>query len=287
MQLSFNGLARPKRAARNLKIAYDIKLAAAHMLIAKLAGYRDWHELERSGLSDAPRPLDVELHERARDQRRMRLIERLSQISQRSFMEAARGVLCAQLLHQNQEGPARSYRDDGSFYVGQTVFLDADSKGIVLDASRAVEVLDTQGGVALRGREEIRPAEADPKLGLPLRLLLAYGKWTESDGSIVLFARDYMPIWRIEPGGRIKPADPSEWIEYRAQSWFWNDRTRPWGRLERINEERERLVAFGVTDMPLSKWAILPLLFERRAKSTESAKDWFAKMRPWADAEIA
>lgn len=287
MQLAFNGLVRPKTAARNLKKAYNIKLSEAQTFVARLAGYRDWHELERSGASPTPSLLDNQLPERERDQRRMRLIERLQAVTGRSFMEAGRGLLAAQLLHQNREDPIRSIRDDGSFQVGQTVSLDGTAKGIVLDAASAVQVLKADGGLALRGREEVSAVEPDANLRLPARLWVAYGMWREPTGALVLFSRDYCPLWRIR-GKTVERAAPDEWIDYSEQKWFWNDSThRPWGRDDRIEEEAQRLRSYGVDSAPLLKWALLPLLFDRRVQRTDNAIEIIKRTRPWDGKSIA
>lgn len=281
MQLSFNGLLRPKSAAKNLKKAYGIKLSEAQSLIARLAGYRDWHELERVGQWSHPTPLDQDVPALECDLRRMYLIERLQELSGRSFMESARGILAAQLLHQNLEDPERHYREGNIYYVGQTVLYDNGSVGIVVDAKRAIKVLSTNGGIALRGREEVSPSAPVVDLQWPVRLWAAYGMWTEDDGAIVLFSRDYSPLWRIK-NGKVAAADPSERIKFSSQEWFWDD-TRALERSpDRVSEEAQRLRGFGVTEEPLTKWAVLPMLFESNVQATSDALDKIKAARPWS-----
>ncbi len=45
---------------------------------------------------------------------------------------------------------------------------------------------------------------------VPSRLWLPYGYWTLSDGSQVIFARDYLPMWRIVEG-----------VVERLEPWYW------------------------------------------------------------------
>lgn len=52
---------------------------------------------------------------------------------------------------------------------------------------------------------------------------LPYGKWTCVDGREVLFNRCYEPIWQRKPGGDPAPADPTEWIHWQRQEWFYRD----------------------------------------------------------------
>jgi hypothetical protein len=281
MQLSFNGLLRPKNAAKNLKKAYGAKLSEAQSLIAQLAGYRDWHELERVGQRSNPTPLDQDVSAMERDLRRMYLIERLQELSGRSFMESARGILAAQLLHKNLEDPERHYRVGNGYYVGQTVSYDNGSVGIVIDAKRAIKVLSINGGIALRGREEVSPSAPVVDLQWPARLWAAYGMWTEEDGAVVLFSRDYCPLWRIK-NGKVAVADPSERINFTSQEWFWDD-TRALERSpDRVSEEAQRLKRFGVTKEPLTKWATLPMLFDSSVQASSDALNKIKAERPWS-----
>ncbi len=47
---------------------------------------------------------------------------------------------------------------------------------------------------------------------VPSRLWLPYGYWTLRDGSEVIFARDYLPMWRIAQG-TVERLDPWLWIK--------------------------------------------------------------------------
>jgi hypothetical protein len=53
---------------------------------------------------------------------------------------------------------------------------------------------------------------------------LPYGVWTCADGREVIFNRFYEPIWERKTGQAPVPADPSEWVNWESQGWFYDDR---------------------------------------------------------------
>ncbi len=61
-----------------------------------------------------------------------------------------------------------------------------------------------------------------------LRQTLPYGEWTCGDGRVVLFNRDYKPIWQRRPGCPADPGDPDERVDYEDQVWFYNRCPPPW-----------------------------------------------------------
>jgi hypothetical protein len=52
-----------------------------------------------------------------------------------------------------------------------------------------------------------------------------YGIWTCADGRQVMFNRQYKPMWQRLPDGRVALADPSEWVHWQKQDWFYDDGT--------------------------------------------------------------
>ena len=75
--------------------------------------------------------------------------------------------------------------------------------------------------------EYVSPKTALP-LFIPMRLYIAYGVWTEPDGSMVLFSRDYFPLWRLREGHAPERLFPWLWIKHVEQSWYWGDSNTPW-----------------------------------------------------------
>ena len=74
------------------------------------------------------------------------------------------------------------------------------------------------------------------------RKILPYGKWTCADGRQVVFNRDYTPIFQRLPSGQVIPADPTEWVRWIAQVWFYEDLPGCWSKrgpskrlLDRVN----------------------------------------------------
>jgi hypothetical protein len=119
-----------------------------------------------------------------------------------------------------------------------------------------------------------------PRVPLPLfvpaRLYLAYGVWTEADGSKVLFSRDYMPLWRLRDHERPERLSPIEWINYADQSWFWTDANAPWDYPQRIGENIRRLEEFGVRGVPKLAEVLPALVFSTRALSLrEKVQSYF------------
>ncbi len=68
----------------------------------------------------------------------------------------------------------------------------------------------------------------DSKRIVRMRLELPYGVWTCAGGTEVLYNRDYRPIWRRTPHGRVEPFHRSELIPWKNQKWFYNDNNPPW-----------------------------------------------------------
>ena len=60
-------------------------------------------------------------------------------------------------------------------------------------------IADIGPDVVVADNEVVFPKKTLP-LFVPARLKLAYGYWTEADGSKVLFSRDYKPLWRLTEG---------------------------------------------------------------------------------------
>lgn len=84
----------------------------------------------------------------------------------------------------------------------------------------------------------------------PMRLRLAYGVWTEADGTRVLFSRDYFPLWRIPPNGPAVPDDPWRWVEFVDEQWFWDNGHTPWRNSKLALEVEERMRNMGIDGFP-------------------------------------
>src|SRR5947209_15632905 len=59
------------------------------------------------------------------------------------------------------------------------------------------------GGVAHPARREVTVPKKTLFGFIPMRLRLPYGRWVEEDGTMVLFSRDYCPLWKMLPSGEV------------------------------------------------------------------------------------
>lgn len=73
---------------------------------------------------------------------------------------------------------------------------------------------------------------------------LPYGRWTCPDGRQVLFDRRYRPMWQRSPDGFVSHADPSEWVSYAEETWFYDDAT------PELDKHKAALVALQAWGIP-------------------------------------
>ena len=62
----------------------------------------------------------------------------------------------------------------------------------------------------------------------PMRLYLPYGKWICSDGTQVLYNRDYCPLWVKGPDGKVASIDADYWIDYKKDEYYFEGSQAPW-----------------------------------------------------------
>ncbi len=121
------------------------------------------------------------------------------------------------------------------------------SPAILLKMDGGFVRLLTDAGIVQTVRRHITVPRTPALPFEPMRLRLAYGVWTEEDGSRVLFSRDYCPLWRIAPDGCLSPEDPWRWIESVNQNHFWDDSLTPWRSRQKQREIEQRMGQMGVT----------------------------------------
>jgi hypothetical protein len=95
-----------------------------------------------------------------------------------------------------------------------------------------------------------------PVRGLP------YGWFFLQDGSEVCFNRDYVPMYRVFPDGRVERADPNQFYEYIIQCWFYEDRCSPYDR-GKENKRRREILQAVIDDLaercePVALWEESP-----------------------------
>lgn len=110
------------------------------------------------------------------------------------------------------------------------------------------------------------------KFFIPLRFWLPYGRWTEPDGTAVLFSRDYYPLWRIEEGKAAVRDDPHRQVPYIDQEWLITDDPSHSNIQELTDRSFDTLRQHRVVSTPrLVEW--LPYCLEA-GKSPRQLKTW-------------
>jgi hypothetical protein len=93
-----------------------------------------------------------------------------------------------------------------------------------------------------------------------LRQTLPYGRWRDRDGTVWLFNRRYVPIWRKSAGGLPEAVSGSRgepWVDWIEQHWFF--RNSPFCRnaesraLRRELEDVLQEFLLGATDGPAAR----------------------------------
>lgn len=72
--------------------------------------------------------------------------------------------------------------------------------------------------------------------------IFPYGKFTEGDGSEVIFDRQGRPICRVFANGSIEIVQPTEWIYFVYEEWFYKSHNHP------RNNHETRKILMGIID---------------------------------------
>jgi hypothetical protein len=221
MRIQFPDLVRPKQAAKNLvRSSPDLKLSAAHEALARVLGYRDWHELSISvcaPTSSVPHEVGAEdaLHIVLVLAEALGLPDPDVQyaISKARLLRDTPWSLDEQLGLRAKIWCRRLFGSPGRGKPG-TVVRDrahgSNNPAYLRRAGRPTYLLfDT--GMGERADFEVVTPPTPLADFVPSRLWLPCGYWTLQDGSEVVFARDYLPMWRIAQGV-VERLAPRLWI---------------------------------------------------------------------------
>lgn len=294
MRISFSNVDRAKKAAKALaSVANGVRLCDAQRAIAKLTGYRDWHDLVKSRKAEpthtlAPIPQGAEFHQKI-----IALTPVLSAELGLPWSEALYALLHSYLpgiqvnhardyeaiwlkLLKQKENIQGAKHSPGSVVkikspgrMGNPAILKKFGRSTYLVTHRSVNTCVADFEITI-------PRKPLP-LFIPGRLKLAYGYWTEADDSKVLFSRDYKPLWRLVDGRKPERLQPWLWINYVEQKWFWDDTNTPWYSPRRLQEEERRLHEFGIVALPKLADILPDIVFNRTAKDVSSAVDLMAR----------
>ena len=220
MRIQFPDLSRPKAAAKVLaRLSPELKLSTAQEALAHALGYRDWHELSLSAGPDTPPQAVLDMRQITH------LILSVSQsvglldgdvqyaISKTRLLCDAPSSLAEQLRLRATIWREHLLGSPARGKPGTVIKVKADgaiTPAYLCRVGRTTYVLYDTGPGMCADFEIVTPRVPLPDF-VPSRLWLPYGYWTLQDGSEVLFARDYLPIWRIARG-IVERVDPWLWI---------------------------------------------------------------------------
>lgn len=296
MRIYFRNIERAKKSAKALAASVNgLSLSAAQEALAKCAGYRDWHELavtigrdpmeirSISGQDYQPRPDAISLALRVSDRLGLSVGDGLYALAEMRLPGIGIGDLEAyeaiwlRLFKETQ--PLR----DGERAPGTVVRINSPG----WEGVGAIAILKEYGSPThLITHKSPNSGVADfevvfPKrplsLFVPARLKLAYGVWTEENGSKVLFSRDYKPLWRLTDGKRPERLRPWLSIERIESQHFWDDRNTPWWSVRRLKEEENRLSGFGIRCLPKLVDTLPDLIFDSDSRTVGDAVERMAQ----------
>lgn len=235
MRILFPDLLRAKAAAKWLtRLSPQLKLSAAQEAVARSTGYRDWHELAgRPPCTPSVSDLGTAQHVILHIADALDLMPGDVQYAlAKARLFGAPWQLDDHLVLTTRIWRERIFGAPARGKPGTIVKVRAHGETRPAYLSRVGRpthvVYDTGLGICA-DFEAVTPRVPLTDF-VPARLWLPYGYWTLRDGSEVIFARDYLPIWR-NSGGAIERTDPWLWINgivettvYSAQlgTTFWD-----------------------------------------------------------------
>lgn len=294
MQIIFPTIERAKKSAKALASVLDgVSLSSAQGAIARIGGYRDWHDLDamhkRERMPDVP-------HQYTPDEWHQDIVELTLNISETLNVDWSTALYAISTAHlpgiqfetlgdyeavwlkifQQKYGISNERKSVGSIVklkvpgrMGNPAYLKKFGKPAELITHRSVNTCVADFEVTIP-RTTIKPF-------IPGRLKFIYGYWTEEDGAKVLFSRDYKPLWRIREGRKPKRLLPWLWIDKCEEHWFWEDVNTPWDKRERMAEEEQRLQDFGITALPMLTDVLPELLFDSKLTTVGDAVGMMAE----------
>jgi hypothetical protein len=284
MRILYRDLETAKSIAKRLGRETKARLSQCQEVLAAASGYSDWHELHHVRNTEGSPIETLDLGQLANFE------ARLSKGLNANVGDVQHALSCSPAIPRARFGLAEhvslraaAFRlteipDPGRRKPGAVGKFKSDGKPLILrHFGRPVScITDRSANVAVADFEFVTPRTPLP-LFIPARLYLAYGIWTEPDGSKVLFSRDYMPLWRLKDDERPERLSPVEWINYTEQRWFWTDANAPWDNVQRMREHVRRLEDFGVKGVPKLVEVLPTLVFGNQNGSFGStARSYFA-----------
>jgi hypothetical protein len=248
MRIQITGVPAFKKAAKLISsLSPGGALSETQELLAKTLGYRDFHEFSQHASSDPAGPAaslkdiagaigriaDATGHS---DSDIQFVVER-----SRLFSSAGAG-LDTSLQLRATIWRARLFGAPGRNRPGTIVRVRSGGKptrAILRFGGRPSGVIYDRGLGEVADFEVVTPRQPLADF-VPSRLWLPYGFWGLSDGSKVVFSRDYYPLWRIVED-RTERLDPWLWVTGKvSEQWFSQASESGWY----FGETRERALSF-------------------------------------------
>ncbi|MCR0983138.1 hypothetical protein [Roseomonas populi] len=288
MRIFLPNVTRPKKAAKHVARLLGVPLAQSQRAVARACGYRDWHELE-GGLASSPHsPLDTELAYDDFVQRHARLALGLAGALGIPDGDAQHALSGARLTGDRPPNladqiairlacfratsmPLSAPRMPGA--VGRLKSSGLDGQVVILrESGKATRVVSHgSSSMLVADFEYITPRTPLP-LFLPMRLHMPYGFWTEAEGSIVVFSRDYKPMWRIRPDSSVERVEPWLWIRHVRETYLWQVGDEPWENPDVAARLEGWLAERSILGLPILADALPALVHERHASMSDAAR---------------
>lgn len=278
MRIHFPDLIRPKQAAKYLaRASTELKLATVHEALARALGYRDWHELSITshpiGLAapDGPDP-DAALLAILELADALGLPDGHVQyaVSRARLFRATPWSIDEHMFLRTSIWRRRVFGTPGRGKPG-TVVRDkahgtADPAYLRYPGRPTHLLFDT--GFGTRADFEVATPRSPLPDFVPSRIWLPYGLWHLTDGSEVLFSRDYLPMWRIS-NDRTERLAPWLWItDIAEEKHFGGPGTAIWASGPARDSAVGYLQRHRILELPMLT-DIMPHLFEPQVDSVQ------------------
>ncbi len=277
MRIYFSDLSRPKAAAKLLShISPDVKLSSVQEAVARATGYRDWHELA-GAKAPVPEQSDFDLNQRKQVVLTIADALGISPGNVQHIVAKARllgngaWTLDDHLELTTTIWRERAFGAPARGKPGTVVKVRAHGEtrpAYLRLAGRPTYVMYDNGPGMCADFEAVTPRTPMNDF-VPSRLWLPYGYWTLADGSEVVFARDYLPMWRVADG-LVERLDPWLWIEGISETTVFSSQlgTVVWERGRARERALEYLTQNGVSGLPRLV-DVMPFLVESGTESTD------------------
>lgn len=283
MRIVFTSTTRAKKAAKLLGAESSQPLANCQQQVAKVCGYRDWHDLEQAAVAHTgtvtqPVAIDTQVEVIAALAQKLRLAVGDVQhavATARLFGSAAPDLRDAievrRRLFVATDLPPPAPGEPGS--VVALKLRRGETEPAILRTFGSAVTLITQSKLNMGAADfEISTPRMPLPLFIPWRLYFPYGVWTEADSSRVVFSRDYCPLWRVRADRAPERMYPWEWIKYDSSERFWGEGPIDWDEVNLEANAIRLLESFGVRSMPCLV-DLLPLLISKNCSIGDAVSE--------------